>query len=64
MQAFQTFILSESMGNIIPYQGWGACWCVNCEFRDMASQVIVTEEELVVEYLKLLECINKINLDT
>ena len=30
----------------------------------MGSQVIVTEEELVVGYLKLLDCINKINLDT
>ena len=39
-------------------------WCLNCEFRNMGSQVIVNEEELVVGYLKLLECINKINLDT
>ena len=37
---------------------------MNCEFRDRASLVIVTEEELVVGYLKLLDCINKINLET
>lgn len=29
----------------------GGGWCVNCEFRDMVSQVTVTEEELVVGYL-------------